>query len=160
MLRMLWGSRVPALPGLAGFEVRDFGDLSPRARLFEESDNPGWSRSMEGRIYGEVAALIDFPLVTLHAVCRTSTCGILFAFPNSDQSGSNYNYYAQKLADALGFSGYYGGVSMPRTGIWYTTIYLGEWETRRPDPEAAVRAFPLSFEQALSEVGQDAGVTP
>ena len=72
---------VPALPGLSGFEARDLGDfvaVNPRARLFEEADTPEWSRAMEGRIYEEIGTLTDSPITTLHAVCRTSTCGLVF----------------------------------------------------------------------------------
>ena len=135
-LQMALAPMAPALPGLPGFEVRDLGSLvvvNPRARLFEEADTPDWSRAMEGRIYDEIGTLIDFPIPTLHAVCRTSTCGLVFVFSNGEQKGRNYHHYAQELADALGFSGYYVGVSTPPSGMWHMTIYLGDWETPRRD---------------------------
>ena len=135
-LRFLSDQRVPALPGLAGFEVSDMGGLDtldPRGLLFDETDNSEWSRPMEGLIYNEIGDLLDFPVVTLQAVCKSSTCGFLFAYSNSDHHGGNYNYYAQKLADSLGFTGFHAGHSSPRSGIGFTYIYLGAWETRRPD---------------------------
>ena len=135
---------VPALPGIAGFEVRDFGDfvrLNPRKRLFDESDDPEWSRPTENRIYNELQRLVDFPVVTLHVVCRSSTCGLVYSFPSSNLRGDNYNYYAEQLADALGFSGFHGGVTKPLNGIWYTYIYLGDWATKREEiPDATVQA--------------------
>jgi hypothetical protein len=159
MVQMIWGEMVRAMPGLAGFNVRDPGDfvvLNPRGQLFAEADTPEWSRPMESRIYREIDELLDFPINTLHAVCRTSTCGLLFAYSSADHSGANYNYYARELADTLGFSGYYGGVSMPRNGIWFMRIYLGDWETRRPETDVPSRTLPRSFDEAREQVRPDA----
>lgn len=130
-LRVFTGARVPVLPGFAGFEIPDLGDGHPGARLFNESDNPDWARSMEGRILGESARAIDFPLITLHAVCRSSTCGVLFVYTNDAYHGGSYNYYARQLADALGFSGFHAGSSRTRNGIGFMYAYLGDWNTPR-----------------------------
>lgn len=123
--------RVPALPGLAGFEVRDTGEQSPRKMLFDEPDNPDWARLMEGRVLQEIAELIDFPLTTLHAVCRSSTCGLLFVYDNANYHGGSYNYYAEELADKLGFNGFHGGHTRAPDGTGFTFIYLGAWSTAR-----------------------------
>lgn len=131
VLRMITGPRVPALPGFSGFEVRDAGDSSPRARLFAEPDDPAWSRTMEGRILSAAAEIIDFPAITLHSVCRSSTCGFLIAYTVAAYHGGSYNYYAEQLADELGFSGYHAGSSRDHDGIGLTFIYLGDWSTPR-----------------------------
>lgn len=132
-LRIFRGQRVPVLPEFAGFEIPDFGDSRPRARLFTERDNPDWSRTMEGRILSESAKVIDFPLLTLHTVCRSSTCGVLFVYTNAAYHGGSYNYYAQQLADALGFSGFHAGSSRRQDGIGFMFVYLGDWSTARPE---------------------------
>jgi hypothetical protein len=151
MLRFSTGAMMPALPGLAGFEVRDIVDSSPSHRLANEADDPSWARGMEGQVLNTIASLIDFPVTTIHAVCRTTTCGLVFAYRSSEHSERNYNFFAQQLADELGFTGYHGGVNMPRSGNWYMTIYLGDWETRRPDSENPARTVPASFEEAFEE---------
>lgn len=133
LLRMLFESRVSAIPGFTGFDVRDMGDRSPRALLAAEADRPEWSRPMEGAILQEFTSLLDFPITTLHAVCRSSTCGLLFAYRTADHHGGNYNSYAERLADKLGFSGYHGGHSSGFDGNGFTYIYLGDWNTQRTE---------------------------
>ena len=145
-LSIMFGPRVPAIPGLAGFEIRDFGDGSRRTILANESDNPEWSRPMEGAILSEIAALLDFPVTTLHAACRSSTCGLLFAYRVADHHGGNYNYFAQQLADELGFSGFHAGHSRGMDGNGFTIIYLGAWDTPRPE-DGSYRSPPASFEE-------------
>jgi hypothetical protein len=141
------GPFVPALPGFPGFDIRETGDPF-RKRLVDEPDDPEWSRSMENRIYNEIGALVDFPVVALQATCKTSTCGFLIAYSTGVHNGANYNAVGRLLADTLGFSGYYGGHAIrPEHGTGFTYIYLGDWVTERPDPNVPARAFPATFEE-------------
>lgn len=130
-VKMAFGPRVPVLPGIAGFDIPDRGASGPRERLFAETDNPPWSRAMEVQLYDVSARIIDFPLMTLYAVCRSETCGVLFAYTNTQARGDRYNYYAQGFADQLGFRGFYGGHARGRDGAGFMYVYLGDWSRPR-----------------------------
>ncbi len=130
-LRMVLGPRVLILPDFYGFDTRDMGDRSPRARLFEESDRPEWSRVMEGRILSVSAELVEFPLMMVQATCRSSICGVIIVYRSADFPGGSYNHYAQELADALGFRGYHAGQGRRPDGIGFMYAYLGDWATPR-----------------------------
>lgn len=151
-IRMATQAKMPALPGLAGFDVPDIFDTSPAHQLADEPDDPSWARGMEGQVLSTIASLIDFPVNSMHAVCRTKTCGLVLSYRSSDHSISNYNYYAQELADELGFSGFHAGVTMPRSGNAYMSIYVGDWQTSRPDSESPAPTVPSTFEEALDEL--------
>lgn len=141
MVRLLSDASMPALPDLYGFDIPDFSERQPAKRLANEPDNPAWARAMEGRILDEMQFLLELPVFTVHAVCRSSMCGVLFAYTNDAHHGGNYNYYAEELADRLGFSGYHGGHTRRRDGTGFTSIYLGNWRTPRSD--SAVSVDPL-----------------
>jgi hypothetical protein len=131
-LRVMRSDRELALPGFPGFYMPPMPvDRHPRATLFEEPDNPQWSRPMESRILSESAAIIDFPIYTLHAVCRTSICGVIYVYDNAAWHGGTYNRYAEQLADELGFAGFHAGVSMNPRGSSFMIIYMGDWPRPR-----------------------------
>jgi hypothetical protein len=149
------GPPVPALPGLGGFEIRNL-PFSPRTLLFEESDNPEWSRAMEGRILGEISTLLDFPILMVHAVCRSATCGVLFANTAASYSGGRRNLFAQELAEALDFTAYTSGESRPRGGgAAFTVIYLGAWSTLSEDITGPPRRLPTTFEDIGSDTATE-----
>ncbi len=143
-IRVITRARMPALPDLPGFEIPDPFEDNLARRLANEPDNPSWARVMEGRALEEVANLLDFPVTSLHAVCRSTMCGVLFTYSTASHTGGNRNQLAQRLADALRFSGYQAGETLSGT-IDFTYIYLGNWDTKRPvDPPPAM---PTTFEE-------------
>ncbi len=143
-VRMMTRARMPALPNLPGFEIPDPFEDNLARRLANEPDDPAWARTMEGRALEEVANLLDFPVTSLHAVCRSTMCGVLFTYSTASHTGGNRNRLAQRLADALGFSGYQAGETL-RGPTDFTYIYLGNWDTRRSvDPPPAM---PTTFEE-------------
>jgi hypothetical protein len=145
-VRRLSGARMPALPDLPGFEIRDLSENSPANRLANEPDNPAWARAMEGRILEEVSNRLDFPVNMLHAVCRSTMCGVLFAYSTASHTGANRNEFAQRVADSLQFSGYLAGETLGGlTGFTY--IYLGDWEMNRS--AVPPRDMPATFEEFL-----------
>jgi hypothetical protein len=148
--------QVPALPGLSGFEVRDF-PFSPRTLLIEEQDRPEWSREMEGRIFAEIDRLLDFPIPVVHVVCKSATCGLLFTYDTRSYSGGRRIEWAKLLADTLGFTGYESGEAAIRaTSMQFTYIYLGAWDTPRTDSDTPAHNLLTSFEEILveTEVGR------
>jgi len=151
------GPTVPVLPNLAGYEIPNV-PRSPRVGLFEEADNPEWSRAMESRILQEIPTLLDFPLITVHAVCRSETCGLLFAYTNDVYAGGRRNEFARRLAETLGFSGYVSGESQPpRRGSSFTYMYLGDWNMTSAEIDGPPRSLPTRFEDITGNVPAQSG---
>lgn len=127
--------RVPALPGLAEFDIP--GSVKQATELRDEADNPIWSRPMEERIVSEVSPRLDFPLVALYAACRSSICGLVYAYDHErDDKPGMYSclFYSsscvqlgQELGDELGFNTLHGGYIVQDDGLGYTFIYLSDW---------------------------------
>lgn len=139
---------MPALPGLVGFDIPRAAGKQAR-ELRDEVDNPVWSRLMEERIVSEVPHRLEFPVIALHSVCRSSICGLVYAYDHrspkvvierieSNKAGmyscllysSSCVELGQELGDELGFSTLHGGFILQDDGLGYTFIYLSDWVGR------------------------------
>lgn len=96
--------RIPALPGVSGFEIQQCGDIQNclSDRLAAERDDAEWARPMESRIYNALSTHARSGMGQVHVVCRQSIYGVLLP-SYSEDNRQNALQLGSDIAGELGF---------------------------------------------------------
>lgn len=78
-------SRVPALPGLIGYDLRESGARAALA-LADESVDVLWAEETKDSILAELSDLIIAPNNLVAIECRTTWCGVVVDGPDTRDS--------------------------------------------------------------------------